>query len=64
MINGSIVVGEVAGGRITLDAAMSMACVQYLKGKMTLDEFCEIHARLLCKAAGVDYDAPFPTWQP
>lgn len=54
MIGGSQIIGQVGRQPITLDCGMSMLCVQYLKGKMTLDEFAEVYEALLCKAAGIN----------
>ena len=54
MINGAQIIGRVGTQPITLDCGLSMLCVQYLKGKMTLDEFAEVYEALLCKAAGIN----------
>ena len=54
MIDGSLIVGNVGTQPITLDCAMSMLCVQYLKGRVTIDEFSEVYEALLCKAGGID----------
>ena len=54
MIDGSLIVGQVGNQPITLDCAMTMLCVQYVKGKMSLDEFSEVYEALLCKAGGID----------
>lgn len=64
MINGGSVIGRVGSQHITLDMGMTMLCVQYLKGKVSLDEFSEVYEALLCKAAGIEPEQLSPLGSP
>lgn len=57
MIDGNIIVGNVNGMLITLTDALTAMCRQFIAGKLTVDEFEDIYAEMLCKAAGLDLEA-------
>ena len=56
MIDGNIIVGNVNGMLITLTDALTALCRQFISGKLTVVEFEDMYAEILCKAAGLDLE--------
>lgn len=57
MIDGNLIVGSVNGVLVTLADGLTAICRQFIAGKLTIDEFEDIYAEMLCKAAGLDLEA-------